>query len=225
AKIGEGLYVSSVGDSYDASRILLTEFIRSLEVQGDLIAMTPARDLLLVTGSDDDEGLEGMATLAEQAAENPRPLCSTPLRLVGDDWVDWMPSRGHQLFDRFRLLELKFLFQEYGQQKELLDKLYVQQGIQRYVATFSAASPHDDENNVFSYAVWSEGVEALLPQAERVMFFRPSNENEIVAAASWQKVQRVVGHLLSEVQLYPRRYLVTGFPTDEELAQLGNNMQ
>lgn len=225
AKIGEGLYVSAVGDSYDASRILLADFIRQLEVQGDVIAMAPSRDMLIVTGSDDDEGLEGMLALATQAVENPRPLCSTPLRLVNDDWVDWMPSRGHQLFDRFRMLELKFLFQEYGQQKELLDKLYEQQGIDRFVATFSAASPADDDDNVFSYSVWSQGIESLLPQTERVMFFQPGDNKEIVAAAPWHKVQKVVGHLMSEVDLYPRRFLVSEFPTEAELAQLGKEME
>lgn len=228
AKIGDGLYISSVSDSYDASRVLLTDFIRTLEVQGDHIAMVPSRDMLIVAGSDDDEALEAMITLAEQAVENPRPLCHSPLRLVGDEWVDWLPSRGHQLFDRFRLLELKYLFHEYSQQKDLLDKLYAQQNIERFVASFSAASPADDENNVFSYAVWSAGLEALLPQAERVLFFRqgpPEKEPQLVAAAPWHKVEKVVGHLMSEVDLYPKRFLVKEFPSDAELAKLGREMK
>lgn len=223
AKVGDGLYVSSTGDSYDASRILLTEFIRSLEVQGDIIAMVPNRDMLLVAGADDDQALEAMITLAEQAVEGPRPLASTPLRLVGDDWVDWMPSRGHQLFDRFRILELKFLYQEYGQQKDLLDRLYQQQGIDRFVATFSAASDKEGDN-LFSYSVWTAGIESLLPQTERVMFFAPSegDAEKIVASAPWHKVEKIVGHLMSDVDLYPRRFLVNDFPSAAELEQLGN---
>lgn len=225
AKVGDGLYVSATGDSYDASRILLTEFIKSLEVRGDTIAMVPNRDMLIIGGSDDDEALATMLALAEQAVENPRPLASTPLKLVGDQWVDWMPSRGHPLFDGFRMLELKYLYQEYAQQKEMLDKLYEQQSIDRFVASFSAASEQDGDN-VFSYSVWSEGIESLLPQTERVMFFRSrGEENEIVASAPWHKVQKVVGHLMSDVDLYPKRYLVTEFPSDEELAQLGKEVK
>lgn len=222
AKVGDGLYVSATGDSYDASRVLLTDFIRSLEVQGEVIAMVPNRDMLLVAGSDDDLALEGMVSLAEQAVQEPRPLASTALKLVGDDWVDWMPSRGHQLFDRFRVLELKYLYQEYAQQKEMLDKLYETQGIDRFVASFSAASDNDDEN-VFSYSVWSQGVETLLPQTERVMFFAatPGEEKQIVASAPWHKVQKLVGHLMSDVDLYPKRFLVTDFPSEVELSQLG----
>jgi hypothetical protein len=221
AKVGEGLYVSSTGDSYDASRILLTDFIRSLPVRGDTIAMVPNRDTLLVAGSDDDEALEGMLTLAEQAVEGPRPLASTPLRLIEDDWVDWMPSRGHQLFDRFRVLEMKFLYQEYAHQKEVLEKLYEQHGIHRFVASYCAAA--EEGENLFSYAIWSEGVETLLPQTERLMFFRPSAsaEGELVASAPWHKVEKLVGHLMSDVDLYPRRFLVTEFPTDDELRRLG----
>jgi hypothetical protein len=223
-KVGDGLYISTTGDSYDASRVLLTDFIRSLEVEGEVIAMVPNRDMLLVAGADDDQALEGMVTLAEQAVEGPRPLASTALRLVGDDWVDWMPSRGHQLFDRFRILELKYLYQEYAQQKEMLDKLYETQGIERFVATFSAATDTDGDN-LFSYSVWSAGVESLLPHAERVMFYRPSEtgDKEIVASVPWHKVEKVVGHLMSDVDLYPRRFLVTEFPSEQELRQLGDH--
>jgi hypothetical protein len=225
AKVGDGLYISAVGDSYDASRILLTEFIRSLEVQGDVVAMVPNRDMLLVAGTDDDEALEAMVALAEQAVEGPRPLCSTPLRLSGEEWVDWMPSRGHQLYDRFRVLELKYLYQEYAQQKEMLDKLYEQQGIDRHVATFTAASDQNGDN-VFSYSVWTEGIETLLPQTERVMFLRPGNEenSHIVASAPWHKVEKFAGHLMSDVDLYPKRYLVTEFPSEAELGKLGREM-
>ncbi len=223
AKVGDGLYISATGDSYDASRILLTEVIRRFEVQGEIIAMVPNRDMLIVTGADDDEGLEAMISLAEQAAEAPRPLISSPLRLDGDEWVDWLPSRGHPLFDRFRLLELEYLYQEYGQQKEMLDKLYAQQGIDRFVATYSAMQA--EQEGPFSYAVWSEGIETLLPRTERVMFFRPpadgDGDGEIVAHAPWHKVEKIVGHLLSSADLYPQRFLVNGFPSDEELAALG----
>lgn len=221
ARVGDGLYVSATGDSYDASRVLLTDFIRSLEVQGDVIAMVPNRDMLLVAGSDDDAALEGMVSLAEQAVQEPRPLASTALRLVGDDWVDWLPSRGHPLFDRFRVLELKYLFQEYAQQKEMLDKLYEAQGIDRFVASFSAASETDGDN-VFSYSVWSQGVETLLPQTERVMFFTPdaAEDKQVVATAPWHRVEKLLGHLMSDVDLYPKRFLVTEFPSEAELAQL-----
>lgn len=223
AKVGDGLYVSAVGDSYDASRVLLTDFIRSLEVQGDIIAMVPNRDMMLVAGADDDQALEAMVALAEQAVQEPRPLASTALKLVGDDWVDWMPSRGHQLFDRFRVLELKYLYQEYAQQKEMLDKLYEGQGIDRFVASFSAASDNDDEN-IFSYSVWSKGVETLLPQTERVMFFDPGHpgEDKVVATAPWHKVEKLLSHLMSDVDLYPKRYLVTEFPSEAELRQIAN---
>jgi hypothetical protein len=221
AKVGDGFYISGTGDSYDSSRLLVTELIRSLEVQGDHIAMVPNRDTLLVAGSDDDVSLEAMVSLAEQAVENPRPLSSMPLRLVGDDWVDWMPSRGHELFDRFRMLELKFLFQEYGQQKELLDKLYELQGIDRFVATYSRASNKEDDKDVFSYCMWADGIEVLLPKTERVIFFSNDAPDHIAASAPWHKVQKIVGHLMSEVDLYPRRYLVTSFPSEEEIARLG----
>jgi hypothetical protein len=82
----------------------------------------------------------------------------------------------------------------------------------------------EDENDVFSFAVWTEGIETLLPRTERVMFFRPGAVNPIAAAAPWHKMEKIVGHLLTDTDLYPRRYLVSEFPSDEELTQLGKEL-
>ena len=53
----KGVYLSAAGDSYDGSRLLLTDLIRQFHVKGDPIAMIPNRDNLIVAGSDDVEGL------------------------------------------------------------------------------------------------------------------------------------------------------------------------
>jgi uncharacterized protein YtpQ (UPF0354 family) len=44
---GEGVYLSANGDSYDSSRLLLTDIIRQFEVKGDTIAMIPNRETLI----------------------------------------------------------------------------------------------------------------------------------------------------------------------------------
>src|SRR6202011_4912262 len=64
AEIGKGCYAFATGDSYDACRLLLPSRVEQLRVTGDLIAMVPNRDSLLVTGSDDAQGLKIMVELA-----------------------------------------------------------------------------------------------------------------------------------------------------------------
>jgi hypothetical protein len=46
-----------------------------------------------------------------------------------------------------------------------------------------------------------------------------------VASADWDKVQKVAGDLMEETDLYPARYRVREFPTDEQLAEIGNDMK
>jgi hypothetical protein len=54
---------------------------------GDHVAAVPNRDVLLVTGADDAEGLQQMAAAAMDALSLPRPMCPRFYRLQGDDWV------------------------------------------------------------------------------------------------------------------------------------------
>lgn len=219
AGIGEDLYGSATGDTYDASRLLLLDLIRQLGVNGNHVAMVPNRDTLLITGIDDEAGLVMVQTLAEKALEeDPRPMVATPLRLDGDEWVDWSVPPDHPLYKSFASLELKWLHQEYADQKELLDALDEKNGTDIFVASYSAIEKKDT-GDLVSYCVWSDGVEALLPQTQKVLFLRGE---DLAATASWDKVQEIVGGLMEQTEAYPARYRVTSFPSDELLAALGN---
>ncbi len=181
ASRGDAFYASVTGDSYDATRLLLTDRIRQLEVRGEHIAMVPNRDCLLITGSEDDEGLAMMIQVAEQALQDPRPMLPLPLRLEEEEWVDWMPPPDHPLFEPLELLELKYFYPEYEEQKDLLNALHEARGEARYAASLTAVQREDD--SVISYTVWSEGVEILLPKAQYVVFINAGAEGRWPAAA------------------------------------------
>ena len=220
AGIGDNLYASLTGDTYDATRLLRTELIRSLDVKGDHIAMVPNRDSLLITGSEDEEGLNLMYSFAEKALnDEPRPMIATALRLDGDEWVNWMPSEDHPLWEPLRALELKFLFQEYEDQKSILDATFEAELDQTFVASFSAVEKKDS-GELVSYCVWSEGVEALLPKAHKIVFVR--GEDDLPALARWERVTSVVGHRLEQTDFYPARFRVSSFPSSAELVALGS---
>ena len=217
AQIGQGCYVSATGDSYDSSRLLLPNLIERFEVKGDLIAMVPNRDYLLVAGSNDEQGLGVMLELTAKALDHPRPMVPIPLRLDGDDWVDWMPTSKHPLAPRFQDLARRFFYEEYADQQGLLNRLHEQRGIDLFVAAYSAVQKED--GSAFSYAVWSQGCHALLPKAEWLMFFR--GENDIPAIASWERAEQVVGDLMRPTEDYPPRVEVSEFPDETALAALG----
>lgn len=57
---GKGVYLVTAGGAYEASLLLLDDLWQNpaLQVAGEIVVAIPARDTLLVTGSEDDQGLE-----------------------------------------------------------------------------------------------------------------------------------------------------------------------
>ncbi|AGA28580.1 hypothetical protein [Singulisphaera acidiphila] len=219
-----GVMASPWGDHYDASRLLiLTDLIDRDDVYGDLVAMIPNRDTLLLTSSGDDAGLAALASLAEETLLKPRPLHGYPLCLRDDDWVPFFPEPDHPCAGPFRRLRMKSLARDYAEQASLLNELYRQTGDDAFLAGFNAMeNPRTGE--AMSYSVWAEGVSTLLPETDRIFFFRPGGpqNGEVVASGDWDRVTEVAGHLLTPLGAYPERYRVEDFPTHAQLAEISD---
>lgn len=214
--VGEKLFVIETDDAYDATRILLTDRIRELPLTGNPVATAVTRNCLLITGADDVDGLGMMAEIVEKKAGEPRPLCSVPVQLIGDEWQTWLPPADHPHYDKFRLLEIQYLSGEYAIQKELLDKLHEKEGEDVFVATFSAIKRTDGK--LLSYATWSQGVPTWLPRTDLVALVVA--EPNRMGLVPWERVQAVVGHMFEPLDCYPPRWLVTDFPTPEQWEQM-----
>ncbi len=221
AEMGENLRVFMTGDSYDATRILLIDQIRNLELQGRPVALAPNRDMLLVTGSDDEVGLAMMVALGSEALEKQYPLSGIPLILDDDAWADWMPPEDHPCFAAFQTLRSSFLGPRYAEQKDLLDELYADEPDPPFVASFSGVKKTDDD--VVTYCVWGKDVDTLLPETEKVVFYSQTDEGDGQqdALATWDRVREVVGHLMEPTDHYPPRHRVRDYPDADQLAELG----
>jgi hypothetical protein len=221
---GQGVYVSATGDNYDASRMVLLDRVRQLEVRGRHIAMIPNRDTLIVTGADQIEGLAAMAAIAEQALKQPRPIGGLAFELDDDEWVPWLPPAGHPQFAAFKRLQLQTLGEDCNGQKSLLDALHQKQGQDLFVASYSAIQ-NEQTGELFSFCMWAEGVESLLPETDLIFFFRPDDgkEGKLAARAAWQHVQDCVGDLLEPQGMYPERHRVREFPSQRQLDELARS--
>ena len=64
-----GLYMLTAGGDYEASLLLFDSIWSGLKnsVQGDVVVAVPTRDLLIVTGSDDAQGIDKMKQIIQQA--------------------------------------------------------------------------------------------------------------------------------------------------------------
>lgn len=221
--IAPGVWISPWRDNYDASRMLLLEYVRHHEITGDPVVMVPNRDTLLLTGSDDPAGLAKMVEIAEAACEHPRFLSASAFRLTEtDEWVSFLPSPQQPQYKRFRLLQLKGIGTDYKEQKVAVDELHGKTGKDVFVASYFALEK-TDTGEIRSYCAWSAGVVTFLPKTDYIYFFRPrdSQNGDIVATVSWAEAEAVLGDRIKPVGIYPERYLVEGFPTEEEIAALG----
>jgi len=217
---GEGMYVFTTNDGYDSTRLVLLELIHQFEVRGDYIAMVPGREMLIVAGSDDTPALEAMVALTKNAFEQPRTVSAVAQRLERDEWTPWMPAADHPLYNEFQALRLMSMSQDYAEQKTLLDKLHERKSENLFAASYFVMQ-HKESGAMLNYCLWSAGIRSLLPRAERVVFGSP---DQPTVMASWERVEAVVGDMMTPLGIYPERYRVDEFPTPEQLAEMGNEL-
>jgi hypothetical protein len=70
-----------------------------------------------------------------------------------------------------------------------------------------------------SYATWTETTNTLLPKTDTLVLGRLGGKPHMV---EWQRAVDIVGDLMEAVDIYPPRYRVRSFPSDEQLAVMGN---
>lgn len=217
ASVGDELYASNTGDSYDATRLSLPELFEEFEVDGQPIAMVPNRDTLLVTGTESEVGQKMMLEFAlQQLQEQPRPMIATPLILEPDGtWSDWDPPQDNPLFAEYKRIRLGWLQIEYSDQKKLLERIHEAQLNDDFIASFTVA---EKDEQLHSYCVWTAGINSLLPKTETIMFYDVDTEDS--KAVNWEEAETHLDGLMEPLDMYPPRYRVIDFPDAEQLARL-----
>jgi hypothetical protein len=82
---------------------------------------------------------------------------------------------------------------------------------------------HDPEKltlAVLRGIVWSKRVSTLLPKTDLIAFFDPAKpqSQRTLGLAKWEDVMRIAGDLFLDTQMFPARFYVSKFPSDEQLA-------
>ncbi|HYO67291.1 MAG TPA: DUF1444 family protein, partial [Archangium sp.] len=143
-QLAPGTCASAWRDNYDTSRLLLEELVRRCPVRGEPVVLLPHRDLLLITGSRDEQGLVLAAERAAQALNAPRAQDGRALRLTSGGWVPFLPERGHRAWPAFHRLAMSSLARDYTEQEERLHQLHERQGVDLFIAGFLVAQDEDE---------------------------------------------------------------------------------
>jgi hypothetical protein len=206
------LFASDWNDAYDSSRLLLADLVH--RVAGPRpVAMIPTRGRMLLSATRSTADLLALLAYAKSALEQEGRRVSTLMyEFVDGRAVPFAPSdedvaRGLADLRRVALQE------DYAEQKQLLEQVHEKQGVDVFVASYMLYKGEDER--MFSVASWTEGVDALLPQADRVSFavMDEAGQPRHAGIVPWEQVEAVAGYLMQvEEGSYPVRYRVTGFP-------------
>lgn len=216
-RIREGLYQSPWQDSYDATRILLTDKIRGLQVKGDHVALCANRDHLYITGSQDISGLTQLCNLTDYLTTKARFMCGVPLRLGPTGWGVFMPAPGHCLYPRFRCHEADAIQRSYNTQRESLAEAYPS----NYAAELTQY--RDQNNRPQTVSTWIDEAPVLLPKSDMVTF--ATLERGVVGVATWAAFVKFMRHRYRPLGIWPERYEGLSFPSADELEAASKESQ
>lgn len=217
ARLGDALYVTDTGDTYDGTRLIMLDFIRQLEVPGRPLAMVPNRDTLIVTGTESIEGQEQMLAIAAmEMQQKPRPMTGVPLVLAADDqWEDYRVSEDHPLKPEYDQLRMGWLGAEYEQQREMLVRINEKRAEDVFVASYSLL---EKDGQRYSYCVWGGEYISWLPETDLVALME--SEHSQPRLVRFSELQQRCPDLLRELEYYPRRFEVVEFPDPEVVESL-----
>jgi hypothetical protein len=228
-----GLFYCSNLEDYQSSLLLMTpgrDFVFPA-LDGDAVALVPARNQFFVSGSRNRPALSALLNLAETAGRQPH-FCSSALWVWRDGcWLEYTFEDGTGEAIKQRRIAVAQLASDYDHQKGLLDHLHQTQNKDIYVAEFMVYRKNDEDGSQFSITTLASGTNGtLLPAVDRLIFvdqivnpqtgMAAEKAREIVQVA-WSDAMVVAGHLFEPVpQLYPPRYRAVGFPDADTWSRL-----
>lgn len=219
--VSPGVCAAGWRDSYGASRLLLDEVLRRCKVRGDPVVFAPERDLLLITGAEDEDGLVRAAEISAKAfQEAPRPIDGRALRRTPQGWKPFLPAPQSKAWQSMRNLAVYSQGRDYADQTARLREQHEQLGVDLFVADFVVS--HEESGSAVSQAVWVKGLATLLPRVDRIFFMDETLGPKAppVAVVRWEAVERdMKGQLVPVEGDYPERYQPQGFPSPEQIAR------
>jgi hypothetical protein len=201
-QIGDHTFVSTCGDHYDASRILIPELISELPVKGNHVAIVEARSAILITGSEDREGLDQIASFAWQDfPENERAISLTPIELRGGKW-ELLAIRDDHPQSLRNLIQYQRLWSYNATKDVLQDEL----GDDLFVAS---AMLIEQDGSAATAASWATDVRTACPIVDAIIIQADGDFPEITRR--FEDVLAICGPFpLVETMPYPLRYALPG---------------
>ena len=200
---------------------MIPEVFAPLDLDGDPVVCLPNRNLLLVTGSENHDGIKAMLKHAEEIVQTKsRPMNPAPLTLKDGEVADFSVRENSPIFNDVERAKKISALIYYQQQTENLMKLSEQKGKDLFMASYTLNQR--ERGGYESYSAWSKTVATLPPKTDLIAFFDPTKpeSQRMLGLAKWDDVLRIAGDLFLDTQVFPARFYVSKFPSDEQLAEV-----
>ncbi|HUQ06520.1 MAG TPA: hypothetical protein VM261_28650 [Kofleriaceae bacterium] len=212
------LYSVDAGDTYESSRLAIPGLLASFSdrVEGRPVAIIPTRSRCVIAGDADPIALQALAEMAQQEYESSNRSLSPAVYTVdgAGEVVPLELAPDHPASHAVRLGHVKLALTEYGTQKETLDIVHEREGTDIFVASLTGTIRHD--GLPFTWTMWGEGIDSLLPAADLVRFMFEEPEGTPPSTGfmvPFDRVSTILGAAFAPASGHrPVRYRVTAHP-------------
>jgi hypothetical protein len=213
-----GAYLSHWPDGQAASRLCLPQIFTNVPIRGQPVAMVPTPQTLVVTGSDDEEGLFNLARVGRRKMEGNKLVHLLRTMRLGEDgetWTDWMPAPEHPVYNELRYLRTIQEKLEYDNQARVLAEVTPE-------GELMPLPPLEVQLSRFGAMVrtvtrWRDGPRQGLPKADVVVLLRAG---QVLGAGIWDQLAAALPWEFEALPGYPTRYLVGEVPEPWQLSGL-----
>lgn len=216
--LGDGVMLGQWNDSYDTSRLLLSDVAYRANAGGNPVMMIPTRSCFLLASSTNLAGQRKMVDFALQSLEKDgRPISALMYQMRDGKVVQYHPE-DRETIQKLNELKMRNLAEDYASQKNLLEKIYEAQKVDVFVATYALVKRQAD-GSLRNYCSWTYNVDSLLPQTELVAMVRPgeAGQEAAVKLITWNDAMAIGADILTEVEGYPIRYRAKTFPSPDKV--------
>jgi hypothetical protein len=169
-EIKPGLWVSICEDTYDSTRLIATDIVRSYPVDGDPLALIISRSVVFLTGSNDVDNICELPALADEArADYDKTFREVPIVLRENDcWESWydpelqLPLEIEQWFSRN---ETSARASDFTDQSDILRELFL---LQRKAVNVPDVGVLNFGDLKLTICKWETGEDACLPFCQLV---------------------------------------------------------
>lgn len=209
----DGVYQVVSDVSYEESFLLVNAVVDALPFAASAVLMPTNRGVLLSCDGGNQNALRTMLTHAERCLrENPWPMGATMLHRQAGEWREFTPT-GELAEIHGSLLRLSSAITYNDQQVALQKHL----GDDVFVGTYSLIRRGDGPESLRSWSSWTKDVPTLLPLTDLVILGRPRTDGKHdMLMVTWSALTESCGGRLKQTDERPARFMVEGFPNEEE---------